>query len=435
MPWADKYAPKSLKEVEGNPSALDAVSKWADGWKPGRKPLLLVGTPGSGKTATALALALESDWELLEMNASDKRNKISIERIAGLASVSTTLSGKKRLILIDEVDGFFRADYGGSSALLKVLREAQNPVILTANEYYTQSLASIRKECDKVEFKKVHYATIKKVLARIAKAEGIDASEEALLRIAKSVGGDLKSAINDFQAAAQGRNKLDEKDVSVVGARDRKENIFNAMRTIFKSTDIKEAKRAFDSVDEDYDMFMKWVDENVPREYEKPEDMHAAFKALSRADIFQARIMRRQNWSLLKFVIFMMTAGIAAAKTETYHSFTPYQFPTVIRNLSQSKAKRAIRNSIAGKIGRVIHASKKEVITEHLPFLEALFADKETAAELAMAFDLDAKELQYFGITEAKAKKIEEQSRELREKEIKAHMTSTEKQKSLAHFS
>lgn len=397
MAWTDDFAPEKLKDFAGNPSAIEELEKWDT-----KKPLLLVGPPGCGKTTAALTLAKDKDWELLELNASDLRSKKELERVAGLAAVSATFSGKKRLILFDEIDGLFRVDYGGAGAVLKILRESQSPIILTANNEYAKTLSSIRKECHVVKFKKVHYATIKHTLERICKAKNIDCDAKALETIAKANHGDLKGAINDLQSFAVGKTKLTEKDITEI-TRDRQENIFNAMRDLFKTMDYNTAKNAFDSVQEDPDLFMKWVDENIPREYTDPEDLYNAFEALSKADRYNGRIYRRQQWALMKFQLAMMTAGVALAKKEKYHGFTPYQFPTFIRKLGATKGKRAAKKSAAKKIGKEIHSSPHEVLSVHWPYLKLLA--KKDPAGYAKQFDLDEKELEVLGVTKAAAKK------------------------------
>ena len=274
--------------------------------------------------------------------------------------------------------------------------------MLTANDEYAKTLSSIRKACHVVKFKKVHYATIGHVLEGICRAKGIGCDAQALEKIAKASGGDLKAAINDLQAAATGRKRLSLEDVPAT-TRDRQESIFNAMRTLFKTMDYTEAKRSFDNVQEDPDLFMKWVDENIPREYTEPDDLAAAFHALSRADFYNAGIYRRQQWQLMKFQIAMMTAGVAMAKKEKYHGFTPYQYPTFIRKLFASKARRAAKKSAAKKIGEQIHSSPHEILSVHWPYLQLLA--KKNPAGYAKQFSLDDKELEVLGVTKAAAKK------------------------------
>ena len=51
---------------------------------------------------------------------------------------------------------------------------------------------------------------------------------------------------------------------------------------------------------------------------------------LSKADIFDGRIKRRQYYGLLKYSSVLMTYGVAAAKKEKYKKFTRYRFPSFL---------------------------------------------------------------------------------------------------------
>ena len=85
MNWTEKYRPKSLKDVIGNKKAKEELLKWAREWQrgnPSKKAVILYGKPGVGKTTSAYALANDFKWEVIEMNASDERNREAIMRIA-----------------------------------------------------------------------------------------------------------------------------------------------------------------------------------------------------------------------------------------------------------------------------------------------------------------------------------------------------------------
>ncbi|MGC8694778.1 MAG: AAA family ATPase, partial [Candidatus Micrarchaeia archaeon] len=68
------------------------------------KPLIIYGPPGTGKTTAAHALAYSNGFELIELNASDYRDKEKLEKLLLPASTSQGLFKRKILILLDEID-------------------------------------------------------------------------------------------------------------------------------------------------------------------------------------------------------------------------------------------------------------------------------------------------------------------------------------------
>ncbi len=411
----EKHRPNELKDFAGYPSLIEVLRGWAEQWDKGnpQKPLLFAGKPGIGKTSLAMAIANEFDWELLEMNASDLRDKKSIERIAGFASCSRTFSGKLRLILFDEVDGLYRADRGGSTAVLNIVKEAKCPIILTANNAWDRKISSIRSAAQLIDFKKIHSTSIRKLLREIAQKEGIEASEEILMEIAKSSNGDIRSALNDLESLSL-LGKLDDDSKDLLNTRNRKENIFDAVRKILKTEDYWESKNVLNNILEDPQTLMNWIEENIPKEYQDSEDLYNAFESLSRADIFFGRTRRRQNYSLWRYAIPLMTSGVSLAKKERYHSFTRYAFPQKIMYLSRTKKKRELKKSISLKVGRKCHTSIKTAMFDYIPLIEAMM--KKYPAELVAEFGLTEDEIKFLGVKSPK--KIIDEAQKIKEKKI-----------------
>ena len=410
--WTQKYKPKTLNEIVGNKDAKEQFLSWLKSWNngpPKKRATLLYGSPGVGKTVTVEVFAKQLNIELVEKNASDYRTAEAIKHFAGLASQYATLFGGKRLILLDEVDGIAgKEDRGGVKELIKILKTTRSPIVLTANDAYNPRFSSIRKYCMIISFKKPTVRETISHLKRICTKEGINADEEALKFITERAGRDVRSAVNDLQALAQGKTRLTKEDIAWLAGRDRKEEIFAVMHTILYSRDSWEAKKAVSSADVDSDMLFHWVYENVPYHLTDPHDLVEAMNSLALADIYRKRIRDTQNWSLLRYVIDFMSSGVAAARQHSKSSgWVPFRFPGKIRMLSRTKGERALQKSIGTKIWKRCHISATRSTKEVFPYLRIIFKNNpEMAAGLSDWLDLDDEMIEYLAGNKRQTKKI-----------------------------
>lgn len=410
--WTVKHKPKTLGEVIGNREAIAELIGWLKSWDKGipkRRAALLYGPPGVGKTVAVEALARDWNMELVERNASNHRTQEAVERFAGFASQYGTLFGKKRLILFDELDGLTgREDRGGVGAIINVVKKAQCPIILIANNAYDPRLSSLRPHCLLIQFKRPASREVAKRLKQICLREGIEAEEEALRFIAQRAHGDVRSAINDLQALAQGKKKLTYEDVSWLAHRDRKDAIFNVLRMIFYSKSCEAAKTAVDMADVDPDMLFEWIYENMPYHLRNPEDLGKAMESLAIADLYRGRIRQTQDWKLTRYVIDFMTAGVAVAREKTKPAgFVPLRFPERIKTLSRTKSERQMQSKIGWKIRRRCHISATRATREILPYLKVVFENNaEMASRIARWLDLDESMIEYLAGTKGQSKAI-----------------------------
>jgi replication factor C large subunit len=410
--WTVKHKPTSLPEVVGNKEAIQVLVSWIKSWESGvpkKRAAFLYGPPGIGKTVSVEALTNDLKMEFVEKNASDYRTEEAINHFAGLASQYGSLFGGKRIVLLDELDGLTgTSDRGGVKAITDVAKTAQCPIVLISNAAYDVRFLNLRNYCLLVEFKKPSTTDVMKHLKRICDSEGIDVDESALKFIAQRSEGDVRSAVNDFQALAQGKKKLTYEDVSWLAYRDRQESIFNVVRMILYGKTCGSAKQAVNMADVDIDMLFEWIYENVPEHLTDPHDLANAMDALSMADVYRGRIRTSQDWSFTRYVIDYMTAGVAMSRQNTKtHGWIPFKFPQRIQMLSRSKADRAMRLSIGQKIKRKSHISAFRASRDVVPYLKIIFKnDVNMAVGLARWLDLNPEMVAYLAEGEEKAEEI-----------------------------
>ncbi len=391
VPWVEKYRPKSLSEIVGNAPAIAEMKRWAMEWDRGnkQKPLILVGKPGCGKTSAAKALANDMHWGVIELNASDVRNEANIKRIAMVGAVNETFTdegeflstkrGGRKLIIFDEADNLYEGkdDRGGKRAIVETIRVTKQPIILIGNDYYSIVSGTwgmkLRSMCKVIKFRSLTPLQMVKVLGRICMAEGIRCQKEALKHIAEMAGGDLRAAINDLQALAEGKEKLTVEDVHAVSWRDEKEEIYKATLVTLRSMHFKHAKDVIRNIDETPDFLLLWIEENMPYEYTKAQDLVRGYEYLSRADVYLGRVMRRQQYALWSYALDNL-AAVSVAKDKKYDKHPRVlNFPSWLRNMSRSRRAREVRDSVSAKIGRIYHSSPLRVKEDILPEFRVIY--------------------------------------------------------------
>lgn len=353
----EKYRPSCFLDVRGQENAVDKIKAFIKTFPRDKTSVLLHGPAGTGKTSLAYAVAHETNSEILELNASDLRNREQLEKILKPATQSLSLTGKNKIILVDEVDGISTADRGGLPELLTLIEKTHFPIIITANDIWQQKFNLLRKKCEMIQFKNLDYRTILKILKEIAEKEKIPASHEILTSIAIKSRGDVRAALNDLQTV-QLVNMPEE-----ISERDKEEDIFNVLRMIFKNLVNHSTLGIYDTLNMPLDEIMLWLEENAPLEY-RGEELAKAFNALAKADVFKGRIHRQQHWRFLVYQNILLSAGVASSKKTAKIGFTSYKKPERILKIWLANQRNEKRKTIAGKYAKFCHISKKKAIKE-----------------------------------------------------------------------
>src|SRR3989338_2418491 len=379
QPLIHKYIPKTTKEIFGQEDVIKQLSNFIINFKREKKnSALIYGPSGTGKTCSVYAIANELGYEVIEVNASNFRNAEQINQKVCNAIKQQSLFAKGKIILVDEIDGLSgHEDRGGIQAVTKIIGGSSYPLILTATNPFDNKFSSLRSKSNLIEFKALDYLSIFNALKKICEHEKIEYNEDVLKALSRRAGGDARAAINDLQALTQDKKELSIESLGELADRNKTDNIMTALNKIFKTTDLKIAISAFDNVEEDLNEQLLWIDENLPKEYTKPEDLAKAYEMLSKADVFSRRIKRWQHYRFLVYINALITAGIASAKQEKYKQLVQYKPTGRILKLWWAKQRNAKKKAIAEKIALKTHSSKKDILKSTMPYIPIMFKNKE----------------------------------------------------------
>ncbi|KAA0007895.1 MAG: replication factor C large subunit, partial [Thermoplasmata archaeon] len=390
--WTEKYRPRTLEEVVGNREAKTLLRSWASQWNLGTPPkkraVILAGKPGVGKTSSALALANEYNWTVIELNASDVRSADKIKKVATFGALNETFTddgrfapakkGGRKLIILDEADNLYERrsstdssdvngmlDRGGKKAIVDTVKETKQPIILIVNDLYELTRGggeTLHDLCLTIRFNEKLVSTndIVALLRRICGSEGVYVENEVLVTLAERCKGDVRSAVRDLQAVCLGRKRVNRSVLPLLSYRDREQTIFDVLNTVFKTKNTQYISRLLSQSGEDPKSLIQWVDENLPRAYLDVVDLAKAYEILASADVFLGRASRYRAYVLWRYAVDLMGGGVASAKKRVYISTSRYQFPSWLKEMKTSKSLRDIRSSIAGKIGCYCHVSSKK---------------------------------------------------------------------------
>ncbi len=357
MDLCHKYKPECFADVKGQAQAIEKINFFFKNF-PKKKALILHGPAGTGKTTLAYVLAKETESEILEVNASDLRNRENLSKVIGAAGKQESLTNKNKVLLVDEVDGISGYyDRGGMQELISLIDETNFPIIMTANDIWDKKFSELRKKAELVELKELGYRTISEVLKKVAESEKLELTSDILASIAVKARGDLRAALNDLQSINQETAHED------IGERDKEEKIFNVLKQVFKNMPNPEMLELYDKTHMSLDEIFLWIEENIPLEY-KGAELEKAFNALSLADVFRGRVHRQQHWRFLIYQNLLLSAGVSASKKSPRTGFTMYKRPSRILKIWMVNQKNKYKKSIAVKYARFCHVGVKRAMQE-----------------------------------------------------------------------
>ncbi len=369
MMWSEKYRPKNILDLIGNEDARNSFVDWLTKWKTGTKPILLVGPPGIGKTTLANLAAKQFNYDLISLNASDVRSKKNIQEILSPVLGNETIFGTP-MIFIDEVDGIHgRADYGGTEAIIKILKESTVPIVLAANSDLSDKMKSIKKNTRVIQFRPLSPRLLRFYLNKILQLENAKISLDSLMKLVAESNGDIRSMINFTQALVTGFNPPTEKSFESL-------DIEESINTFYKANSIDEARSILYSLRIDPREKINAFYSSVIGSSISTDDMQRFLQIISTADMLYGKIMKTQQWRLLRYLDAIL---LGLYKKDLPIRYSKYNLSWPV--LNRIRWDGAKIKSLIGSFAKNMHVSKSTFSTLYFPFLLYCIKNKKIDLE------------------------------------------------------
>ncbi len=333
--WVEKYRVNEFDSFFGNEKSRLLIINWLKKWIKGTKPLLIIGPPGTGKTSFIKSLAKLQDLDLVELNASDLRNKLNLEAIINPILLNSSIFGKRMLLFLDEVDGISgRDDYGGMPFLSNILKIADVPIIMASNSK-SYKMKEIIKNSKVIEFRPLSSFASYLLLQNVLRMESKHLESSEQFKIISQSRGDARTLLNTLQAKLEGEVDSDSNTGTEL-------SIEECINKFFTLTDISQAKQllmrssirysspkyGFTSEERSKDFLNALYTSIISSERNIPsDDLANMLEKLSEIDLFINRIYEKRNWSLLRYANDLFLHKLFSISRDIAIEYNQYSVP------------------------------------------------------------------------------------------------------------
>ena len=318
-----------ISEFVGNENSRKKVVEWLVKWSDGSKPLLLIGQPGVGKTSFVHALSREFNIDLIELNASDTRNKNLLAQVIFPIFSNASLTGKNFLLFLDEIDGISnREDSGGLDFLLDLFKEPSIRVVMAANKS-NEAIKKISKVSKTVTFSPIPPRLSMLYLDRILRLQNSSMKLEDRIVVVRNCLGDIRSLLNAAQAMKAGYTTTKNPVLDI--------DIENMINQFFSSTTFEEALDVVQRADISYsdprfgqssedrrkDILAAFFSSIVMSKIDIPT-ITLLLDRLSELDVILSRSLVMRNWKILRYFPLILTKSLFYESRNKYIRYNRY---------------------------------------------------------------------------------------------------------------
>ena len=373
--WSEKYRPQNISDMLGNEESRSSIIEWFTKWKKGTKPLLLVGPPGIGKTTIAFLTAKQFGYDMIGLNASDVRSKSRLNEILSPVLGNVSILGIP-MIFIDEVDGIHgRGDYGGAEALIEILKEPTVPIILAANSDISDKMKSIKKVVKTISFKPIPPRLLKIYLENILKKENVKLSPGSMIKVIDRSHGDIRSMINLTQSLVTGFNPQTEMSFENI-------NVEDGVNAFFKANSLDEARSVLYSMQIDPKLKIDAFYSSIITSNLDNNTLAKLLEIISEADMLYGKIMKTQNWRLLRYLNEIL---IGLYQNDERIRYAQYNLSWPLLNRIRWDGKKI--KALSSIMAKNLHLSSSTFVTICFPYVLFCIKNKKLKLELEDTFD------------------------------------------------
>jgi replication factor C large subunit len=373
-----------LSDFIGNENSRKKVVQWLSKWSNGSKPLLLVGPPGVGKTSFVHALCREFDIDLVELNASDTRNKNMLAQILYPIFSNASLTGKDFLLFLDEMDGISnREDSGGLDFLIDLFAEPSIRVIMAANKS-TEAIKKISKVSKTINFSPIPPRLSMLYLDKVLRNRNSSMDANDRITVVRNSLGDIRSLLNSAQVMFAGystaKNSSTEIDVEDMINQFFTSSTFEEALAIINRADISYSDPRFGQSSEDRrkDILGAFFSSIVMSKIDI-STIAALLDRLSKLDVILSRSLVMRNWKIMRYFSSILAKSLFHESRNKYIRYNRYSIG--FENMGIFSRAQGLRKTLR-ILAQYFHTSRSNFGTQYFELLMQILARTDRYEDL-----------------------------------------------------
>jgi replication factor C large subunit len=244
------------------------------------------------------------------------------------------------------------------------------PIVLAANSDLSNKMKSIKKNVQTIRFRPLPPRLLQFYLNKILQSEDAKISPDSLMKLIKESGGDIRSMINFAQALVTGFNPPTEKSFEIL-------DVEEGVNAFYKSNSVDEARSILYSLRIDPREKINAFYSSVITSNISADDMQKFLQIISTADMLYGKIMKTQQWRLLRYLDAILL-GLYKKNLPIRYSKYNLSWP-ILNRIRWDGAKI---KSLVGLLAKDMHVSKSTFSSIYFRFLLLCIKNKKIDLEL-----------------------------------------------------